>query len=210
MMMDFPSLSIIVLCLIILLVFLKTKRYDSLQGAAIAAITIAALVLKLAFGKPSPYFFNPGKFLISGILVMAFTMLCTLFLLHFRKNKIKIRYVLTLFVLYILFGFLQQLLFQFIFLETIYILTANLWLSIIVGALFYLLFHLYGEFDTKFKLMLFIFGICWGYFYLIYQNIFWLAISHAILGTLYYGFVVDKKAIRKKLGKRWISLLPES
>jgi hypothetical protein len=205
--MDIPNLIIVILCLGVLIAYLKTKRYDSLQGLLITLLALSALVLKFCL-RGIPDIFSPPTFIGSGILIMVFTLLLCLLLIPFRKNNVNQKFALALLPLYLLFGLLQQLLFQYLFLDSAYTLTGNLWLSIILGALFYLSFHIRPDFDTKFRIGLFILDLFWGYFYLTYHNLFWLGISHAIFGVAYYTLVYRLDPLKERLSKKTREIIP--
>jgi chromate transport protein ChrA len=133
---------------------------------------------------------------------MAFTLVGCLLLIPFKKNRFNLRFALILLPLYIIMGLLQQLFFQYLFLDTVKGLIGSLWLTILAGAVFFALFHLGIHFTNFFRICLFFTFIIWGYFYLTYQNIFWLAISHGIIGTVYYALIVQDDPIRHRLSKK--------
>ena len=207
--MDLISLAILILCLAVLLIYLRTKKYDSPAGLIMLFLSLAAILLKLYFRGNSPNLFNPSLFLASGLIVMGTTLLFCLILIPLRKNRFRLGYALTLLPLYIFFGFLQQLLFQYLFLESAFSLIGSFWPSLIIGALFYLLFHLNLDFDAKFKVCLFLVDIFWGYCYLTYHNIFWLALSHGIIGAVYYSLIVHQDAIRHRLSEKTVRIMPK-
>ncbi len=207
--MDLISLAILALCLITLLIYLRTRKYDSPQGILMLALGLAAVLLKLYFRDKSSYLFNPSTFIHSGIIITSFTALICLLLVLLKKNKLRWKYALTLLPLYLFWGFLQQLLFQYLFLESVYTVVGNIWLAIIIGAVFYLLFHFNLDFDAKFRLGLFIIDLFWGYFYLTYQNIFWLGISHGIFGVAYYTLVCKMDPLKIRFSNKTRKIVPK-
>jgi hypothetical protein len=206
--MDIPGLVIIFLCLLVLIVYLKTKRYDSLQGLIMVLLALSALFIKF-YSKGFPNLLNPSTFTQSGIVIMGFTLLLCLFIVPFRKKRINLKFALILLPLYLFFGLLQQLLFQYLFLDSANAIIGNLWLSVLVGATFYLAFHFGSDFDTRFRISLFIIDIIWGYCYLTYNNLFWLGISHGIFGMAYYTLVVKRDPLKNRFGEKTRKIVPK-
>jgi len=207
--MDPISLAIIILCFSVLIIYLKTKKYDSPPGITMIVLVAATIFLKLYFKGYASNIFNARNFLSSGLIVMGATLFICILLVLLRKNRFRPGYALTLLPLYIFFGFLQQLFFQYIFLESAYSATGLFWPSIIISALFYILFHLGHGFDTKFKISLFLLDIFWGYYYLTYHNLFWLVISHGVGATAYYVLIIKKDMIKTRLSKNITRLMPK-
>jgi len=183
--------------------FLRVKNYDSIKGAAIAIMFIVALAMKIMAIKPQGLFFAPKTLVVSGLLVMSFTLISVVVILIIKRNKLtkySLSYIMLMLFLYILFGFGQQLLFQFVFLEVFYFLTKNAIFSILLSSMFYFIFHPKGTFG-KFYFATFILGLFWSTIYVFFGNIIWLSISHGIIGCVYFTLMYDKKVdpIRNKI-----------
>jgi len=190
------NLLIFLLCVLIMIGYYIVKNYDSFGGIIIILLGLAVIYVKTLAGHLN-LFFVKETFLISGVVVMSFTLLCTLFLYFFKEHNKKVftKHGVVLLLLYIFFGFLQQLLFQFIFLETVYSLIDNVFLVVLISAAFYAIFHWKLK-QIRFLIVTFLAGLFWSGFYVMYGNLFWLAISHGILGTVTFLWFFDGDILR--------------
>ena len=179
----------------LLVTYLYTKKYTSWNGALMLITVLIILILKLKMGTGLLY--SKDTLLQSGILTLAFTLIFSGAIIPLKKKKqVSTKYILLLFTLYLVFGFVQQLFFQYIFLETIFNLSNSFLFSIIITTVFYGYFHLqYKLFFIGTMLV----NHVWSTIYLRYGNIIWPALSHAILATLFYILIYDKDPIREKL-----------
>lgn len=145
--------------------------------------------------KPSFSMFI-DNFWISGVYLMGFTalMICVIIIFGIKDKK-PLKWSIMVFFLYIPFGILQEILFQFVFTDTLFELTGNPYITIFLSSIYYMLFHLRLDLGT----FTFIAGLFWSYFYLAFGNVFWIGISHAILGTMYYVFMYKGNALKNKL-----------
>ncbi|MBU0757199.1 MAG: CPBP family intramembrane metalloprotease [Nanoarchaeota archaeon] len=155
----------------------------------------------ILFPRDSTHLYNPATFIISGLYVMSFTLFCSLVLYKLRKNKINRygwRYFFVFVMLYFLFGLGQQIFFQFIFMESVYFFTNNALVSILVGSVFYYLFHPKMRFG-KFHYFTFFMGLFWSFSYMFFGNILWVSISHGVLGAFFGIYLLDKDPMRSRL-----------
>ncbi len=187
---------ILIFCFLILLIYFFTKEFDSLIGLFLVFMVIFIIVIRANLFKNIPTnLFNPSTLFISSLFVLVFVIVASGILFIKKKNKKK-KHVFLLFFLYLIFGLIQQLLFQYVFLETLNFLLNNFLISVFVSAIYYSLFH------TKRGIEFFIFtlgtGLIWSTIYLKYGNIIPLIISHAILGTVYYTWIFKGEAIKNR------------
>lgn len=194
--------GLFILSLLILLIYFDVKKYDSLDGVFLLLVGILLLGLKIVVVGNSSFIFIKETFWISGLYVTAITVFGACFVLslkRFRKGfDYNFRYLVFLLFLYIFFGYLQQLLFQFIFTETVFFLTKKLWLSVFISAFYYFIFHLRSK-RIEFLIGTFLLGLLWGASYLIFGNLFWLGISHGVIGTIYYLNLFEEDMLRKRI-----------
>jgi len=182
---------ILSLCIITLIIYTFTKNYDSLKGTLIFLFASSALLIKIIFFKEVTFkVFVPETLLISGLINLAFSIFGFLLILALRiKNrKFKLGFFFKLFILYFPFALLQQLFFQYIFLDTLSSFFTSKFLVLTIGVLFFSSAHLPTE-TAKITFFSFIAGIVWMWTYMSYGNILWPILSHAILAPLYYCFV---------------------
>ena len=193
------NLLIFLLCVLIMIGYYLVKNYDSFGGGIIILLGIAVIYVKNLVGHLN-LFYVKETFLTSGLVVLGFTLVCTIFLYFFKEQDKKVftKYGVVLLLLYIFFGFLQQLLFQFIFFETVYSLLDNAVIVVFVSAAFYAVFHWKLK-QIRFLIVTFLAGLFWSAFYVMYGNLIWLGVSHGILGTVTFLWYFDGDILRKTI-----------
>lgn len=162
-----------------------------MKGILIVLFASLALLIKIIFIKEVNYkVFVPDTLLISGIINLVFSIIGLLLILALRiKNrKFKLGFFFKLFIIYLPFALLQQIFFQYIFLDTLSSFFASKLLVLTLGVLFFNSAHLPRE-TAKITVFSFIAGTVWMWTYISYGNILWPMLSHAILAPLYYCFV---------------------
>jgi len=187
---------------LVLILFYRHEKYDTLNGILLFGVALSLLFMKSFMLGNRSLVFIPSTFLISGLVTLVATIFVAIILFLMRKYKpsrFEKKYILILLVLYIIFGFLQQLFFQFVFLETIYSITKSFFPAIIISAFYYSLFHL-RESTKRFFFGTLALGIIYSTIYLLYGNLIWLGISHGILGTIYYVYYFKEKILENKIG----------
>jgi len=195
------QLLIISLCVLLLFLYLSTKNYDSLKGIIMFSVGFLALFLRKYFLNSSyEMFYVPATLTISGVLNLIVILLGIIAIFIFRDRKIRRRPVFFLMVLicYLPFGFLQQLFFQYVFLETLISLFQIKYVVLIIGVLFYSFFHLSKE-TRMLAILGFLAGIFWMGIYLYYGNIIWPSLGHAFLAAMYYYFIHPSNRLIKRL-----------
>jgi membrane protease YdiL (CAAX protease family) len=192
---------IVILCIITLIIYTFTENYDSFKGVLIFLLASFALLIKIFFIKEVSFkIFVPETLIISGIITLVFSVVGFLLLLALRiKNRKFTRtFLCTLFILYLPFALLQQIFFQYIFLNTLSSFFASKVVILSLGVLFFTLAHLPRE-TTKLTVFSLIAGCVWMWTYMSYGNILWPILSHAVLAPLYYCFVHPSNRLLARL-----------
>jgi hypothetical protein len=208
------TFSIVILSLLLLIPYYKTKKFFSPNGFVLVSLFVVLLFLGIfALPVEDSLFLRVDSLLTSGLLVLiptvAFLVAAYLgvffFLPHLlispRRNG---RHFLKLFVLYTLFAFVEQLFFQFIFLETIFYFSGDLVLSALVGTGFFVLFHLQPR-PLKFRILFALGALAMEFLhatvYLSLGNIIWPTLSMGLVATAYYGLLHPEDILQFRLGK---------
>lgn len=191
-------------CLLVELTYLRTKQYDSKKGVLLFVAGMVLLLARTLFLKtPTTLIFDYFTFWQSGALNGVFTLAIIIFFLIWKTKKkivgFGLKYGLILFLFYLPWGFLQQLFFQYIFLETVFFLTKNKILTLIASSIFYTSVHSL-KIDKRLTFLCFFASLAWFSAYLNYGNIIWPSLSHAIFGVLYYSLISKKDVLRTHLG----------
>ncbi len=197
------TIGLFILSILIMLAYFLTDRYDSWDGLFLILLGFLLIGLKIIIVGNSSLIFVKETFWISGLyiaIITVFSSILVLLMKNIRKGlDYNFRYLVFLLILYIFFGYLQQILFQFVFTETVFFITDNIKVSVFLGALYYFLFHVKSFRRPEFLFGTFLLGLMWSSAYLIFGNLFWLGISHGIIGTIYYLNLWDVDVLRKKL-----------
>jgi hypothetical protein len=181
------------LCLFILALFYFTKEYDSLNGIILVLLVASVITIRVVFLKDIPSFIYIPSTLFNSFIYTAIVTLFSVILLFFIR-KYNNKRVTLLFFLYLLAGFVQQLLFQYVFLELVYPLIKNLLFTVLFSTLYYALFHL--KHGKHFFVLTFIINTFWSTIYLTQGNLVPLVISHGILGTAYYTWLFKGDVVK--------------
>jgi membrane protease YdiL (CAAX protease family) len=195
------DLLILLGSLLVLLIYKKIQRYDSLNGLFLFVLFIILLIMRLVrtphFGKS---LFNASTLNISGLIMLIVTVMFFLIILYFKKHERhgQANNILILLAAYLVFGLAQQVFFQLIFLNTVSNITHNFYLAILLTSLFFGLFHLKKKYYTLF-VFTFLLNIFWSSIYLLYSNILWPVLSHAVLAVFYYVWIRKGNALKKRL-----------
>jgi hypothetical protein len=191
---------ILILSISALVNYRITKHYLSLNGLLMVLLAIGLLSLRIfALSGIRTNILSLNTLQSSITLTIPLTLILSLILLIIRKNKnVNPGKAFLLFLYYIPFGIIQQLFFQFVFLETLYFLLPNLLVCIPISAIFYYLFHPRKDFKILSGATLFI-GLIWSSIYLNYGNIITIGISHAFLGMMYYSLMREDNTLEPRL-----------
>jgi membrane protease YdiL (CAAX protease family) len=199
------SILIITISFLLLIPFYKTRSYLSVWGGLDLLIGLSALSLRIkSLGLYPTRFFIRETVFVSGVFVATITLAAIAAFIILKKDnlfRLKSAYFWKLLAAYLAAGFLQQLFFQFVFLETIYFLVkGNALFAVLLSAIFFSLFHFKKEI-RKFYFLTLTMGFFYSGAYLIYGNLFWLALSHTVLGTFLYVLFFDDNLLTSWLGR---------
>jgi membrane protease YdiL (CAAX protease family) len=164
-------------------------------------MAFSALLLKILYIKEVNYrIFEPDTLLVSAVIISVFSVIGSLFIYTVRiKNRVfRPGFFLKLLILYIPFALLQQIFFQYLFLNDISTLIAGKIQILLFGVLFFGLAHSPKE-TVKLTVFSLIAGSVWIWTYMSYGNIFWPVLSHAFLGSLYYCLVHPSNRLTARL-----------
>ena len=156
------------------------------------------------------FFYIKETFVLSGIILMSFTFLAILVMTLYSKliekrsfftSDKSASYILKLFLLYLLFAFIEQLFFQFVVLETFYHFLVHVQVTVLVGSIFFAIFHLQKYPKPKrilFATSALIKGLIHNCVYLTYGTIFWTTLSLALIATFYYTFLYKEDILKSR------------
>ncbi len=197
---------IIIISFFLLIPYRRAKSYLSVWGGIMFVMAISLVYLRIReLGIYPSQFFARETFFLSGAIVGLATLLAILIFIFIKKNnlpRLGSAYFRKLLAFYLLWGFLQQLFFQFVFFETVqFIFKGSIFISILSSAIFFSLFHL-GRHKTFF-LPSVLMGFLYSGIYLFYGNLVWLVLSHALIGTFLYVLFVDHNQLILRLGWPW-------
>jgi len=202
-MIEFIPYIILGLVFLSLLTYWLNNTYDSINGGFLILFGVSALILRIFYLSAETRLYVHETFWLSGLIVGVLTLIVAIFLWVIRKNKkVNPKYFVFLLILYIFFGFLQQVLFQFVILETILYLTNSFIPTIILSAFIYGAFHktkLLFKKPIFFFLTTFAAGLIWSTVYVYYGNLIWLGISHGVTATVLFTGFVKKDLIKHKV-----------
>lgn len=204
--MELIAYLIIFFSFIILFVYRKTKEFNSIKGAVLFLLFLTLLYLRSILGVESSIFV-PETLFESSLFVGLFTLVLMIFAFKLKQRIVSHKYFVVLFILYIPMALIQQLFFQHIFLDTLQYLLKNTILSVILSSLFFKFFHRKKYFGRLANLTFFG-NLVYATTYMLYGNILPLAISHAIIGTLYYSWIHEQDALSTRLKHKikWLKI----
>lgn len=201
--MDWHLLAVLALCILLVPVYYKTKRFDRFWGILLFIIGFGALFLRLSVLKSYPLlgFFNRETIYLSILLIFLPAIVFILFGVFFKYFRKRIKKLEKLLLPYILFGGLQQIFFFWVFCDSVYYLSKSLNLTFVLTVLFFTIFHFTGQFSIK-KLwvLLCLYAIVDTWIYLIWGNILPQFLVHGILGSVIFIVFTDTDQIKRRLG----------
>lgn len=196
-------LIILTLCVLLVPVFCKTKRFDRFWGILMFILGFGALFLRLIILKDYPLlsFFNRETIYSSSLLMTAPTVVFLFFCINSDHFKRRIKSLKKLFLPYVLFGGLQQIFFFWVFTDTFYYLFRDIKITFLASVLFFMALHFTKRSPIK-KLwvLLGLFAIINAWIYLIWGNIIPQLVVHGILGSVLYTKFTDTDQIKRRLG----------
>lgn len=202
-MIDKTLLLIIVLCLLMLPVYFRTKKFTSPWGIILFTLAFSALFLRLSALNLYPVLaiFNSQTLIQSALVISGPAIVFSFFGVisnHFRRRLKRLE---KLIIPYFLFGAMQQLFFYWIFTDTIYYLINNTILVFIISFSYFVIFHLSkGSSIKKFWFLLILFSLIDTYIYLVWQNIIPQMLVHGIVGSILFTEFTEHDEIKDRLG----------
>jgi len=198
------NLLIIILCLVILFIYKKTKSYASGRGGVLFfTFAILAFIKFKTVASPSLLGFRMDNFreTLFPMAIFVFLGMTVLYSMRIKTQKFKVvRWLISLATLYLVFGIAQQTFFQSIFTHSLNTLLGNKVLAILLSGIFFATFHLReGTRGIRFGVMAFVGGVVMSYLFLTSPNIILLGVSHAILASGYYFWVNDENNLERRL-----------
>jgi len=164
------SISILIVGLICIPVYYSTKSYFSKNGVILIFLILLLTLLRFSLIKDIPCrLYNKETILISiTILVIPSIIFLVISLIKSKLFLGKQEYFLKLLIPYILFGALQQTLFQFVLADALLYLTNNTLITLLFCVIFFYLFHAKWpktEFKKFFPLLI-LFSVINSYIYI--------------------------------------------
>jgi hypothetical protein len=201
--MDWHLPTILALCILLVPVYYKTKRFDRFWGISLFIIGFGALFLRLSVLKSYPLlgFFNRETIYSSILLIFLPAIVFILFGVFSKYFRKRIKKLKKLLLPYILFGGLQQIFFFWVFSDSVFYLSKSLNLTLILTVLFFTAFHFTGQFPIKkFWMPLVIYAIIDTWIYLIWGNIIPQIVVHGLVGSVLYTAFTDTDQIKRRMG----------
>jgi len=192
-------LLIIILMLMGLFIYFKTKNYLTWNGILLAIIILVSVYLRMRYvdiNHSNIFDFQLISFipyLLSLILVYIVT----------RKDiptlKERLLHFLKLLPLYLLFGIVQQFIFLFLVTDTLFFLTRNYYIAGIVSIIYYYLFHImYKDKLETYLPYLLMFSIVNVFVYFYFDTILPQIVFHGILGALLFTIGTEEDLIKER------------
>lgn len=197
-------LIILVICLLIVPVYYKTKSFNSKNGILLFILGFSALFLRIFFFKKYPPLATLNKDTLFLSIIILFIPLVLSVVYSFLKKGDVLRkrhsYLFKLLLPYLFFGALQQLFFLTIFTDSVYYLSSNYNITFLVSVVFFFIFHLNWDKEIrKFLLCLIIFGIFNTFIYLRLGNMLPQIVVHGVMGSILYAAFSKDDQLKRRL-----------
>ncbi len=190
------DLLAILICVAILIIYLNTKKYYSIQALSIILLFIVLIILKI---KEISLNLNFDKILLP-VIIFTVIAIPVLIYLGYKNHLLRIpKWFFPLLPLYLIFGIGQQILYQSIFHNSINHLLNNQILSVLLTSIFFIAFHIDKKHHYRLLKIITIPAIFWTIMFAIQPNVIILGISHGILASLYYIFEFKKNIIKQEV-----------
>ncbi len=201
---EITNFLVILLCVIVLLIYKKTKSYASARGVVLFIVfAILAFIKFKTVVNPTLLGFRLDNFEATIFPTILFVVLGTAFLysMRIKTQKFKVvKWLMSLASLYLVFGIAQQTFFQSIFTHSLNTLLGNQVLAVLLSGIFFASFHLKkGTRGIRFGIMALLGGFVMSYLFLSSPNIILLGVSHAFLASGYYFWVNDENNLERRL-----------
>ncbi len=197
-------LLILFLCLIIIPVYFKTIRFDRFWGILMFVLGFSALYLRFSTlsSYPAIGILNENTIKESFLLMLAPTAVFLFFGIYSGHFKRRIRRLEKLLIPYMFFGGLQQILFFFIFSDSVYYLTKSINITFIATIVFFVAVHLNWKASIrKYWFLLIIFAIINTWIYLIWKNILPQILIHGLVGSILFTDFSDENPLKVRTGR---------
>ena len=200
----FLNLVIIFTSFLIFFIFKKSRSYVSKRGLVLLTLLVFLVFTKtVAVGDLSLIGFRLDNFSeeLLPLLIFTFMGIVILFTMRFKEKKFKVvSWAVSLVILYLTFGVIQQIFFQSIFTHTLNGLLEDRTLTIIFSSVFYSSFHWGWDVKgIKFGLLTLFAGAVWSLLFLSGSNVIMLGLSHAVLASIYYFVVYEDNVLEERL-----------
>ena len=196
------AIIIVLTCILILPIYYRSTNFIKLPGILIFILGFFTLALRVFKLEKSPSFYNPQYFLstvtLLGVPLIIFTIYEIFRTKMFRGKRL---YFIKLLTLYLLFGALQQILFIYVVTDSLFVLTGSKFISLMLGAIYFFLFHLNWNKLGIIKLLplLSMFGFLTIFAYLWWGNIYPQLIIHGIAGAVLFTAYQTPDQIKLRL-----------
>lgn len=202
--MNTDLLIVIVLCLLILPIYFKTKSFFSIRGLLLFILGFSALSLRIFLFKKYPplALLNENTLFLSFAISFIPLLILITYVLIINRNffKDKYNYLFRLIFPYLLFGALQQLFFLTVVTDSLYYLTFNYRFTLVLSIIFFFIFHLSWKREMrKYWIFLIGFEIINILVYLRLGNILPQMLVHGIAGSVLYTAFYKDDLLKQRL-----------
>ena len=184
------SILIIIVGLLSIPCYYSIKSYFSKRGILLITIILIVTTLRFSLIKDMPCrLYNKETILISTTtLFVPFIVFLIISLIKSKFFMGKWEYFFKLLIPYILFGALQQALFQFVLSDPLHYLTNNTLATLALSVIFFYFFHKEWPKSElkKFFPLLILFSIINSYIYIYLGNLIPQLLIHGLMGTVLY------------------------
>lgn len=200
-------LQLFLAALIILIIYQNITSYRSWKSVVL--LCLFALLIKwrlvLLATYPSRFFIRETFYDAAFYQFMIFIFFSS-FILYLGKKKadLKTKKILSLFLLYLPFSFLQQLFFQTIILESLLFLLHRVLVTVFIASVFFVLFHIplkkkKSGHPSLHTAGMWLWYISYSLIYIYFGNILWIILFHALLGAIYYSLTYRGNILKTRL-----------
>lgn len=199
----FIHISVLALCLLVLFLYYRTKKFTSLNGILMFVFGFLALFLRLKYLQNYPIlgYLNQNTIIDSFVLMVPAVLVFLFFGYYSGHFKRRIKRLGKLLIPYMFFGGLQQIFFLWVFTDSFYYLTSNLYLTFVVSVMFFMSIHLNWQSSIrKYWFLLFVFAFLGTWIYLLKQNILPQILLHGLMGSVLFTEFTDTDQLKSRLG----------
>ena len=192
MMVNFLLIGLTLLLFVIYRGFNGRNNYLSGRGFLLAALLTILIGIKYAATGWGNLLFaaSSSSLAVNGILTLVG--IGSVYLLRVQRPAFSPRYTGKLFALYVPMAFAEQVLFLFIVSEIVAALTGSNIVAAVFTSVYFRAFH-QDSYLKRYSFVLYVAPFVWSMVYLTHGNIIWPSLSMALLGSLYYSFLSDKR-----------------